>query len=101
MCGIVGYIGEKNDIRIGLEALKRLEYRGYDSAGTAVYNPEQKEIFAVKAVGKIVNLEKKLSEIDLKGAPFLFYTRWASHGGVTETNCHPHFDCQKKHLPGS
>lgn len=95
MCGIVGYIGKNQDIMVGLEALKRLEYRGYDSAGMAVYDPEKKEIFTVKSVGKVVNLEKKLSEIDLKGVPFLFYTRWATHGGVTEENCHPHFDCKK------
>ena len=94
MCGIVGYIGNKNDIRIGLEALKRLEYRGYDSAGMAVYDSEKKEIFTVKAVGKIANLEKKLSQMDLKGMPFLFFTRWATHGGVTEINCHPHTDCK-------
>ena len=94
MCGIVGYIGSKNNIRIGLEALKRLEYRGYDSAGMAVYDPEKKEISTVKAVGRIFNLEKKLSQIDLKGVPFLFYTRWATHGGVTEINCHPHTDCK-------
>jgi len=95
MCGIIGYIGDKNDIRLGLEALKRLEYRGYDSAGMAVYDSEKKDIFSVKAVGRVSNLEKKLSEVDLKGVPFLFYTRWATHGGVTENNCHPHSDCQK------
>ena len=95
MCGIIGYIGDKNDIRLGLEALKRLEYRGYDSAGMAVYDSEKKDIFSVKAVGRVSSLEKKLSEIDLKGVPFLFYTRWATHGGVTEANCHPHSDCQK------
>jgi len=94
MCGIVGYIGNKNDIRIGLEALKRLEYRGYDSAGMAVYDSEKKEIFTAKTAGKIANLEKKLSQMDLKGMPFLFFTRWATHGGVTEINCHPHTDCK-------
>ncbi len=95
MCGIIGYIGKNNEIGLGLEALKRLEYRGYDSAGMAVYDPVKKDIFSVKAVGKVVNLEKKLATIDLKGTPFLFYTRWATHGGATEANCHPHFDCQK------
>lgn len=95
MCGIVGYIGPKNDIRIGLEALKRLEYRGYDSAGMAVFDPEKNEIFVEKAVGRISNLEEKLSKTNLKGMPFLFYTRWATHGGVTELNCHPHTDCQR------
>ena len=80
---------------IGLEALKRLEYRGYDSAGMAVYDGEKKEIFSTKAVGKVANLEKKLAENDFKGVPFLFYTRWATHGGVTEINCHPHSDCRQ------
>lgn len=96
MCGIVGYIGKNNDVLIGLEVLKRLEYRGYDSAGMAVYDPNKKDIFTAKAVGKIVNLEKKLSQITIpKGNPFLFYTRWATHGKVTEVNCHPHTDCKK------
>jgi len=95
MCGIVGYIGNRDDIKIGLEALKRLEYRGYDSSGMAVYDSEKNEIFSEKAVGRVANLENKLSEIDLKGSPFLFYTRWATHGVVTEVNCHPHCDCQK------
>jgi len=95
MCGIVGYIGNKNDIKIGLEALKRLEYRGYDSAGMAVYDSAKKEISTVKAVGRISNLEKKLSQTDLKGMPFLLYTRWATHGGVTEINCHPHTGCKR------
>ena len=94
MCGIVGYIGKKEDIRIGLEALKRLEYRGYDSAGMVVYDSEKGEVLSVKAVGKIENLEKKLSGIHIKGSPFLFYTRWATHGGITEENCHPHTGCK-------
>ena len=94
MCGIVGYIGDNKNIHIGLEALKRLEYRGYDSAGVAVYEPQKKEIFSIKAVGKIQNLEHKLSGVKIKGSPFIFYTRWATHGGVTEQNCHPHADCK-------
>ena len=93
MCGIVGYIGKQKDIRIGMEALKRLEYRGYDSAGMAVYNKERKQVDSVKAVGKVASLEEKLQGMDLQGSPFLFYTRWATHGGVTEENCHPHTDC--------
>jgi len=95
MCGIVGYIGKKEDIRTGLEALKRLEYRGYDSAGMAVYDPGKKEILSVKATGRIANLEEKLSDMHIEGSPFLFYTRWATHGGVTEQNCHPHTGCKK------
>jgi len=94
MCGIVGYIGKKEDIRTGLEALKRLEYRGYDSAGMAVYDSEKREILSVKATGKIANLEEKLSDMHIIGSPFLFYTRWATHGGVTEENCHPHTGCK-------
>lgn len=96
MCGIVAYIGKNNNPLIGLEALKRLEYRGYDSAGMAVYDSQKENIFTLKAVGKIVNLEKKLSQTNLpQGSPFLFYTRWATHGKVSEKNCHPHTDCQK------
>ena len=94
MCGIVGYIGKKEDIRTGLEALKRLEYRGYDSAGMVVYDPEKQEVLSVKATGKIENLEEKLADIHVEGSPFLFYTRWATHGGVTEQNCHPHTGCK-------
>ncbi len=97
MCGIVGYIGKNKDIRIGLEALRRLEYRGYDSAGAAWYNSEKKEIFFVKKVGRIDNLEKAIleSKLDLIGNPFILHTRWATHGGVTDINAHPHFDCRK------
>ncbi|MBI2644421.1 MAG: glutamine--fructose-6-phosphate transaminase (isomerizing) [Candidatus Wildermuthbacteria bacterium] len=94
MCGIVGYIGKQKDIRIGLEALRRLEYRGYDSAGMAVYNADAKTIHSLKAVGRVVNLEQRLKEVSFEGSPFLFYTRWATHGGVTEENCHPHSDCK-------
>lgn len=97
MCGIVGYIGKNKDIRVGLESLRRLEYRGYDSSGTAWYNPEKKEIFSLKKIGRIDNLEKTIleSKLDLIGNPFILHTRWATHGGVTDENAHPHFDCQK------
>lgn len=94
MCGIVGYIGKPKDIQEGLEALKRLEYRGYDSAGMAARDSQTGEMMCVKAVGKIENLEKKLKGVHVKASPFLFYTRWATHGGVTEQNCHPHSDCK-------
>lgn len=94
MCGIVAYIGSNKDIRVGLEALKRLEYRGYDSAGVAVYDEKRKEISSVRAVGKIASLEEKLDGVALEGSPVLFHTRWATHGGVTEENAHPHADCK-------
>lgn len=96
MCGIVGYFGKEKDINIGLSALKRLEYRGYDSAGLAVFNSEKKQIFCVKKAGRIDNLEKEISNqgIDINGSPFLLHTRWATHGGVTDSNAHPHSDCK-------
>jgi len=98
MCGIVGYIGKNQDIRIGLDALRRMEYRGYDSAGAAWYNSDKKEIFSVKKAGRIDNLEKAIQEsgFDLTGNPFIFHTRWATHGGVSDCNAHPHFDCKKE-----
>lgn len=96
MCGIVGYIGKQRDIRVGLAALKRLEYRGYDSAGLAVFDLEQNRVLCVKTVGKIDMLEKAItsSGLQLNGNPALFHTRWATHGGVTQANAHPHQDCR-------
>ena len=95
MCGIVGYIGKQDDPRIGLEALKRLEYRGYDSAGMVVLNREKREVFSLKTVGRISSLEKKFSQSKIKGTPFILHTRWATHGAPTEINAHPHCDCKK------
>ncbi len=95
MCGIVGYIGKCQDPKIGLSALKRLEYRGYDSWGCAVFNQKEKEIFYFKKVGKIDEGEKEFEKANFFGNPFIFHCRWASHGGVNEKNAHPHFDCQK------
>ena len=97
MCGIVGYIGKSQDIKIGLNALKRLEYRGYDSSGVAWVDKNKGEIVCIKSVGKINNLEQKIEElsIDLVGNPFILHTRWATHGEVSEANAHPHWDCKK------
>ena len=92
MCGIIGYIGKNGDIKVGLEALKRLEYRGYDSSGTAFYDSKMKKITTIKAVGKIAKLEEKLNKTNPQGVPFIFHTRWATHGAPTLKNAHPHTD---------
>ena len=89
MCGIVGYIGEKNTKEILLDGLKELEYRGYDSAGIAVL--QEQEFHNFKAVGKLVNLEEKTQDfITNKFAVGIGHTRWATHGKPTELNAHPH-----------
>ena len=89
MCGIVGYIGEKNTKEILLDGLKELEYRGYDSAGIAVL--EDGDFHNFKAVGKLVNLEEKTKDfITEKFAVGIGHTRWATHGKPTELNAHPH-----------
>ncbi|NPA59733.1 MAG: glutamine--fructose-6-phosphate transaminase (isomerizing) [Epsilonproteobacteria bacterium] len=89
MCGIVGYLGEKNTKEILLDGLKELEYRGYDSAGIAVL---QKGHFSnYKAIGKLVNLEEKTKDFTTEGfAIGIGHTRWATHGKPTELNAHPH-----------
>jgi glutamine---fructose-6-phosphate transaminase (isomerizing) len=96
MCGIVGYIGKQRDIKVGLAALKRLEYRGYDSAGLAVFDSGKNQIIGLKSIGRIDDLENKIAKsgLSLDGNPSLFHTRWATHGGVTEANAHPHSDCK-------
>lgn len=91
MCGIVAYIGKKEASPILVNGLRRLEYRGYDSAGVAIL--DNGKISRVRAVGKIDNLAAKLKEKDLSGHIGLAHTRWATHGGVTEENAHPHTDC--------
>lgn len=96
MCGIIGYIGQKNDPLIGVRALQRLEYRGYDSWGAVVYNDKQKKFFCFKKTGKIKDSLNEFRKQKLRGNVFLFHCRWATHGKVTELNAHPHFDCQKK-----
>ena len=91
MCGIVAYLGNKPAVPLLLEGLKRLEYRGYDSAGIATLHGRGLEI--VKAVGRVANVEAKIeSQGGLPGTQGLAHTRWATHGGVTEANAHPHRD---------
>ncbi len=90
MCGIVAYIGTKPAVPLLIEGLKRLEYRGYDSAGLAILNGD---LHVSKAVGRVANLEASIaSRTDLTGTLGMAHTRWATHGSVTETNAHPHTD---------
>jgi len=89
MCGIVGAIAERNIVPILLEGLRRLEYRGYDSAGVAVVGSDNK-LGLCRTTGKVAELEEKLSTSPLKGRIGVAHTRWATHGGVTESNAHPH-----------
>lgn len=94
MCGIVGYFGKKNAVPILIKGLKRLEYRGYDSAGLALINNQRVEYLKMK--GGIDNLQRELQNKILKGNPGIGHTRWATHGEPNDINAHPHFDCQKK-----
>lgn len=88
MCGIVGYVGNRNVTDVLMQGLKSLEYRGYDSAGVAVRC--DKNIKVIKSVGKIANLEEKLQGFNDKSTIGIGHTRWATHGEVNEVNCHPH-----------
>ena len=88
MCGIVGYIGNKNSVPILIEGLKRLEYRGYDSAGVGIVNHENTEVY--KTEGKVTTLETKIAGLNLNSQIGIGHTRWATHGIPNETNAHPH-----------
>jgi len=89
MCGIVGAIAERNVVEILVDGLKRLEYRGYDSAGVAVVGEDNK-LGLRRTVGKVAELEEKIAGNPLQGRIGVAHTRWATHGGVTEANAHPH-----------
>jgi len=91
MCGIIGYVGTRDVVPVLIGGLKKLEYRGYDSAGIAVVNGDGVEI--VRAEGKLSNLEAKLNEHQLHGSFGMGHTRWATHGKPNENNAHPHRDC--------
>jgi glucosamine--fructose-6-phosphate aminotransferase (isomerizing) len=93
MCGIVGYVGPKKVVPVIIEGLRRLEYRGYDSAGIAVGSPSSKTLDVRRAKGKLINLEDVLREHPLEGTFGIGHTRWATHGRPTEENAHPHRDC--------
>jgi len=99
MCGIIGYVGEQSALEVALGGLRRLEYRGYDSAGIAVVGAGALRV--VRRAGKLANLEKALAEGDdgavvgegMAGTTGMGHTRWATHGGPTDANAHPHIDC--------
>ncbi|MDQ2843607.1 MAG: class II glutamine amidotransferase, partial [Acidobacteriota bacterium] len=92
MCGIVGYIGSREAVPLIVDGLRRLEYRGYDSAGVAVLNPEN-DLEVRRASGKLRNLEDVIRNRPLSGSYGIGHTRWATHGRPTEENAHPHRDC--------
>ena len=91
MCGIIGYIGSKPVVPVLLDGLRRMEYRGYDSAGVAVVGPEG--IALRRSAGKLVNLENAIRTQPVDGLYGVGHTRWATHGRPTEENAHPHRDC--------
>ena len=88
MCGIVGYIGKQDAAPLILESLKKLEYRGYDSAGIAVVTNGRAEVR--RCEGKLKNLESLLEREPIRGTIGIGHTRWATHGRPSETNAHPH-----------
>lgn len=95
MCGIVGYIGKRNAYEILIKGLKRLEYRGYDSAGCALISEEDKSLNVFKAKGKVSDLEEYCSDKDITGHIGIAHTRWATHGEPSSVNAHPHYSTSK------
>src|ERR1700731_1681754 len=94
MCGIIGYVGRSQAAPILLDGLRRLEYRGYDSAGVAIVNGDHVEIR--KCAGRIASLAKLVSQKPAAGSYGISHTRWATHGKVSDENAHPHFDATSK-----
>jgi glucosamine--fructose-6-phosphate aminotransferase (isomerizing) len=92
MCGIVGYVGEQQGLGVVLDGLRRLEYRGYDSAGVAVLSADG-DLKVERRAGKLANLEERLGQTSLPGTLAIGHTRWATHGPPTDRNAHPHVDC--------
>jgi glucosamine--fructose-6-phosphate aminotransferase (isomerizing) len=97
MCGIVGYIGSKKVVPVIIEGLRKLEYRGYDSAGIAVVDSSGK-LHLRRAPGKLRNLEEVIQKSPIDGAYGIGHTRWATHGRPTEENAHPHRDCTGQYV---
>ncbi|MFH1398442.1 MAG: glutamine--fructose-6-phosphate transaminase (isomerizing) [Candidatus Omnitrophota bacterium] len=94
MCGIIGYVGQRQSQDILLAGLKRLEYRGYDSSGMAIINPVKNKISIRKSPGKIRILDALLHKKPLQGFIGIAHTRWATHGAPNQANAHPHSDCK-------
>ena len=94
MCGIVGYIGKREAYPILIKGLKRLEYRGYDSAGVALIN-ESDHLNVYKTKGKVSMLEDYCSDKDVSGMVGIAHTRWATHGEPSSQNAHPHYSSSK------
>src|SRR4029450_683980 len=98
MCGIVGYVGNRPALSIVLDGLRRLEYRGYDSAGVAVISSDA--VLTEKRAGKLANLEKALADRSADGISTgttgIGHTRWATHGGPTDRNAHPHLSGDRR-----
>jgi len=94
MCGIIGYLGSKPVVPVLIDGLRRMEYRGYDSAGVALVSPEGIELR--RSAGKLINLENAIRTEPLDGVYGVGHTRWATHGRPTEENAHPHRDCTGK-----
>jgi glucosamine--fructose-6-phosphate aminotransferase (isomerizing) len=97
MCGIVGYIGPKKVVPVIIEGLRKLEYRGYDSAGIAVVDAASK-LHIRRAPGKLRNLEEVIRDSPIEGTYGIGHTRWATHGRPTEENAHPHRDCTGQYV---
>ena len=94
MCGIVGAVGERNMVEILLEGLKRLEYRGYDSSGVALLQQDG-TLNRIRRIGKVQALVDAIADNEVLGSTGIAHTRWATHGGVTEENAHPHFSNER------
>src|SRR5207302_4276414 len=96
MCGIIGYLGERSAAPIIMDSLKRLEYRGYDSAGVAIFDQDAGDLSVVKSASKVDTLVERLTEEMPAGRVGMGHTRWATHGRPTLINAHPHSDCTNK-----
>ena len=94
MCGIVGYIGKRDAYPVLIKGLKRLEYRGYDSAGVALID-KKRRLNVYKTKGKVSDLEAFVSQKDVSGTIGIAHTRWATHGEPCQANAHPHFSSSK------